>query len=219
MTEVLPPSDWITVQSPQAAKLLSSIEMRQVLGPFMGKSRTLKGVAEELGVDLNWLLLRVRKLLKAGLLNVVQETPRAGRAIKHYQSVALGFFVPYTLTRFETPEGWMLEDYQSREQELARCTMQLGSRWGQTQGHSTFGKRFFLRQDGLLEADFAFGMTEPADLLEEDAPAILSAFIYTDLDPESAKDLQRELAELVARYERKGTGKRHLLRLGLSPVE
>jgi hypothetical protein len=208
----------MTVHDPLAARALSDPEVRRVLAPFIGVERTVKDVARELGWKLNPLLLRVRRLVKLGLLIVTREAPRAGRAVKHYRSAADGFFVPYTVTNFETPEAWLLADYASRERDLARATMRAGAAWGLSRGQASFGKRLFRREDGLMEADFAFGVTEPADLLEDDAPAVLSTFVVTNLDRETAKALQRELAEVVRRYERAGPGGPYLLRLGLAPT-
>lgn len=75
----------------------------------------------------------------------------------------------------------------------------------------------FKRPDGILEADFAFSFKVGADLLDADAPAVASYFVETELDDESAKQLQRELFDLLWRYERRGEGKRYLLRLGVAP--
>lgn len=76
----------------------------------------------------------------------------------------------------------------------------------------------FKRPDGILEADFAFSFEIGANLLDDEAPAVASYFAETELDDESAKQLQRELFDLLGRYERRGEGKRYLLRLGLAPV-
>ncbi len=175
--------------------------------------------AAELGMGGNALLVRVRRFVRIGLLGVVREEPRKGRAVKVYRAVADGFFVPYTASPFHTPEAWLVADYAGREEQLARGAMRAGLAWGEARGTPTFGKRVFKRPDGVLEADFAFSFGAGADLLEAEAPAVMSYFVETDLDEESAKQLQRELFDLLGRYERRGEGKRYLLRLGLAPVK
>lgn len=213
-----PPSQWLTVDRADAAKALCDGALREVLAAFLLCERSIGEVAAELGQPKNAVLLKVRRLQKLGLLKVVREQPRAGRAIKFYQAVQSGFFVPYHLTPYPTPEAWMQAEYARREQALATQTMQAGQRWQQAQGASQFGLRFFMRADGLAEADFAFDMQTPADMQAADAPAVMSLFVYTHLDRETAKQLQAELDALARRYERPAGGEVYLLRLGLAPL-
>ncbi len=200
-------------------RALSDPEARRVLAPFVGQERTVSQAAAELGMDGNALLMRVRRFVRLGLLKVVREEPRKGRAVKVYRAVTDGFFVPYTASPFDTPEAWLVADYAERERRLARGAMRTGLAWGEARGMPTFGKRVFKRPDGVLEADFAFSFGAGADLLAAEAPAVASYFVETELDDESAKQLQRELFDLLRRYTRRGGGKRYLLRLGLAPAE
>lgn len=200
------------------ARALADPEVRRVLAPFMKRERTIKEAASELGLSLNAMLYRVRRLEKLSLLRVTHEEARKGRAIRHYQAVAKGFFIPYTASPFQMPDSWLVEDYHIRELRLAQGTMRSGLAWGEMRGQMTFGKRVFLREDDILEADFAFSREQGADLLEIDAPAVVSYFVETELGEKDAKVLQRELFELVRRFERRGEGKRYLLRLGLAPI-
>ncbi|MFB9993349.1 hypothetical protein ACFFLM_15380 [Deinococcus oregonensis] len=218
MKETDPPSHWHTVQNQDAARALSDPNTRRILAPFLERERTISDVKCELGIDKNALLLRVRRLCRVGLLHITREEARAGRAIKYYQAVAPGFFVPYDEAPYATPEEWLLADYAGRERELAHATMQAGLQWGASSHRMGFGKRFFRRADGVLEADFAFAMQEEAALLEPEAPAVMSVFVYTHLDLKSAKELQAELLTVVRRFERVGEGRRYLLRLGLAPL-
>lgn len=219
MEDINPPSSWFTVTNLVTAQALADPEIRRVLAPFIKAEHTIKEAALELGLGLNATLYRTRRLEKLGLLHITREEARKGRAIRHYQAVAKGFFIPYTASPFETPDAWLVEDYRSRELRLAKGTMQSGLAWGEARGQTTFGKRIFLRNDGILKADFAFSFEQGADLLETDAPAVASYFIETDLSEEDAKVLQHELAQLVRRFERRGKGKRYLLRLGLAFIE
>ncbi len=212
------PSSWLEVTDLGMVRALADPEARRVLAPFVGQERTVSQAAAELGMDGNALLMRVRRFVRLGLLKVVREEPRKGRAVKVYRTVADGFFVAYTASPFYTPEAWLVADYAERERQLARGTMRAGLAWGEARGTPTFGKRVFKRPDGGVEADFAFSFGAGADLLEAGAPAVASYFVETDLDEESAKQLQQELYDLLGRYERRGEGKRYLLRLGLAPV-
>lgn len=200
------------------ARALADPEVRRVLVPFVGQERTVSRAAAELGMGVNALLVRVRRFVRLGLLVVMREVPRKGRAVKVYRAIADGFFVPYTASPFDTPEAWLVADYVAREQKLAQGAMRAGLSWGEARGTLTFGKRVFKHPNGILEADFGFSFEAGADLLEADAPAVVSYFVETDLNEASAKELQRELHELLGRYKRRGEGKRYLLRLGLAPV-
>jgi hypothetical protein len=219
MKDHSPPRSWLTVADPAAARALSDLEMRRILALFMIEERTVKAVADELKVGINWLLLRVRRLEALGLLRVAKEVPRAGRAIKHYVATAQGFFVPYTVTPFESPEAWLVQDFAARERQLALSSMQAGLHWGETRGQAQFGKRFFRREDGITQTDFAFAPTEPANLLAPDAPAVMNHFVYVNLELNAAKALQQELFEVLQRHEKSSTGKRYLLRLAMAPIE
>lgn len=214
-----PPSQFLTLTDSQAVRLLCDPAMRVVLAPFLTAERTIGVVAEQLQMDKNALLLKVRRLAKAGLLRVSRTQRRAGRPIKFYQAVAPGFFVPFIATSFATPGAWMEAEYQAREKLLIAQTMQEGLEW-QEQQKPDFGLRFFQRPDGIVEADFAFGMHDEANLAAPDAPAVMSAFVFTELDPQEAKELQWKLADIVQQYERRGTGtgRRYILRLGLAPL-
>lgn len=74
---------------------LADHDMRRFLEPFLGRECTARAAANELGEDLDRVLTRVRRFLRVGLLRVTRIEPRAGRAVKFYQTVADGFFIPY----------------------------------------------------------------------------------------------------------------------------
>ena len=49
-----------------------------------------------MGCSLNTMLYRIKTLLlRAGLLEVVREEPRKGRAVKIYRSVHDAYFIPF----------------------------------------------------------------------------------------------------------------------------
>lgn len=71
------------------------------LRPFLGRDRTVSAVAAELEVSPNSLLYRVRRMLDAGLLQVVATRPRAGRPIKVYRTSHDGYRVPMSAMRYD----------------------------------------------------------------------------------------------------------------------
>ena len=66
----------------------------RVLMLCAGRDRSLSDLQSSLKVPLNKLHYHVSRLLEAGLLLVNRAEPRAGRAIRHYKSVAESFVVP-----------------------------------------------------------------------------------------------------------------------------
>src|SRR5262245_48214600 len=93
------------VNDSDAALWLADPERRRWLFPFVGKERTLADVARELDVPVNAVLYRARLLLKNGLVRVVGEKRRRGRAMKLYAAAADGFIVPVSLVPVGTLEG------------------------------------------------------------------------------------------------------------------
>jgi DNA-binding transcriptional ArsR family regulator len=65
---------------------------------FVGREQTLSEVSETTGMALNLLHHHVTRLLGQGLVEVVRERRRAGRAVRYYRATHDRFFVPSHLT-------------------------------------------------------------------------------------------------------------------------
>lgn len=89
------------VTDPAQAAILCDPHRVRFLRPFLARSATVTQVARELDVTPNALLYRVRRMLAAGLLRVVEERARAGRAVKVYRSSHDGYRVPMSAMRFD----------------------------------------------------------------------------------------------------------------------
>ena len=79
----------------EAARILTDTAQLRLLEPFFKRETTLSDAAAELSVRLNTLLYRVNKFVELGLLTVVREEPRRGKAVKVYRASAEDFFVPF----------------------------------------------------------------------------------------------------------------------------
>jgi hypothetical protein len=75
-----------------AAALGDPMLRRLTLG-FIGRARSLSEVAASSGLELKRLHYHVTRLCRLGLLEVVGERPRRGRAIKLYRATAESFFI------------------------------------------------------------------------------------------------------------------------------
>lgn len=90
-----------TVTDPAQVAILADPRRVRYFRPFLAREATVSEVAVELGVTANALLYRVRRMTDAGLLRVVEERPRAGRAVKVYRSSHDGYRVPMSAMRYD----------------------------------------------------------------------------------------------------------------------
>jgi hypothetical protein len=100
------------------AQVRLMIDQRQwkFVRPFIGNSLSINEAAEQMGYTLEALYPRVRRLAKAGLLEVVESRRRKGRDVKVYRAVGRTFFIPVgtlEISAFELPDlyfGQVLAD-------------------------------------------------------------------------------------------------------------
>lgn len=92
------------VSDPRQAHLLTEPRSKEFFKPFLARERSVGEAAALLGCPLNTMLYRVRVMLDAGLIRVVETRRRAGRGIKVYRSVHDAYFVPFALTPYATLE-------------------------------------------------------------------------------------------------------------------
>jgi len=93
------------VVSDQAqARFLTDPAKKTFFVPYLARERRIGEAAAEVGCSVNRMLHQVRTLLGCGLLRVLREEPRAGRAVKVYRSVHDAYFVPFQATPYDTLE-------------------------------------------------------------------------------------------------------------------
>lgn len=205
----------MTVTTAEAAALLADVSLQRPLEPFIARECTVARAAKELGMTTNSLLYRVKRFQAAGLLRVVREEKRAGRAVKVYRSVADAFYVPFALTRAETLEALLLGLDSPLRALLYRNTARV-----MTQAETELGLVVWRAGEGDVRTRFSAGPDRLFDPLEPEAPSTMlfwSPELW--LEPEDAKLLLRDLTELIGRYHGRGGRGRYLLHLGVSPLE
>ncbi|NAZ82266.1 helix-turn-helix domain-containing protein [Kineococcus sp. R8] len=89
------------VTDPAKVAILTDPRRVRFLRPFLARSATVSQVAVELDVTPNALLYRVRRMLQVGLLQVVEERARAGRAVRVYRSSHDGYRIPMAAMGFD----------------------------------------------------------------------------------------------------------------------
>ncbi len=194
-----PPSEaFYRIETPAQAAILDERAVARLFFPFLGRERTVGQAAAETGFKLNAMHYRVRTFLDAGLLKVVREEKRAGRAIKVYRSVADAFFVPFQFTAHATrQESWlahiepvarpiaqsMAERYLEREQ-AGQCIFR------DDEGHfvSLGGQELRESKEIVFHPD------------ADQRPLGTDRFGNIFLTEAEAQRLERELVELFGRY-------------------
>lgn len=204
----------LMVTGPAAAEALTDPTTLRHLAPFLGRALSVAEAARESGEKPNTTLKRVQRFVELGLLQVVQQRQRAGRAIKLYRTVADVFFVPFEATHSESLEAALAERDAYWEDMLRRNVVRARS-----ERLGTWGTRFYRDARGRLQVQTAVTPDVNATTLDTDGPAVLS--LWRDqltLDFADAKELQREMFALVQRYNRRHGSQRYLVRMGLAPV-
>ena len=205
----------LRVENPEAAAVLTTPRTLRQLEPFLAREATVKEVAQETGEKPNTVLSRVRRFLGLGLLEVVREAPRQGRALKIYRSVADGFFVPFEATSAESLEAALAERDAYWQDLLRRNVVR-----ARLEKVETYGTRIYRDARGRLQVQMAVTPEQNHTTLAPNDPAVLSAWrdaVY--LDFEDAKALQLEMFDLLKRYQQPRGAQRYIVRLGLAPVQ
>ncbi len=209
----------LTITDETAARMLTNTDSVRRLEPFMKRDVTLSEAAAELGLKLPHLLYQVNRFAELGLLEVVREQKRGGRAVKVYRATAEVFFVPFQVTPSETLER-LLYDLSTPQEKLfhreaARVLQHQSPVWGLAVSCDDGGVRIALtpHTDGRVDTASAF--------FSPDAEALFATDGSLTLTFQTAKALQKDLYELYKRYSEKQNpkGQTYAVRLGLTPVE
>lgn len=205
-----------TVTSTAAARVLLRPEERRFLEPFVGRELGAAQAARELELSVETLAYRVRALSRAGLLRQTGEVPRKGRPVKLYRA-AEEIRAPLALLPYEDVAGFFgLVDAGSREAFLSAL-----ARLADRSGLGNWVVRMYRAAEGGIRLDLApaDGSWDPDVLLSDRAPAVVFNWVPLALEPARAKDLQRELLDLLGRYTDPNASRHtHLMGLFLTPL-
>ncbi len=199
------------VTDDNAIRLLWDAAQLQYFAPFIARDCTVHQAARETDCKPNTMYARVRRYLKLGLLRVVREESRDGRAIKVYRSVADELIVRL--------EGVWDEHANRGWSSFFERAMAHGMRYtfAASRGRT---EHYYRNQDGVFSTHVNFGDSTDSILsLGPDEPAIHNSMhdsVY--LDFADAKAFQRELHDLTRKYFSRFGAQRYLVRLNLVPV-
>jgi hypothetical protein len=202
------------VREPAAAAFLTNPVTLRQLEPFLGQECTVGRAAAQTRDKPNTVLKRVRRLVALGLLEMVREVPRKGRAMKVYRTSAEIFFVPFEATSAESLEAALAQREGYWERLLRRSVVQ-----ARMADIGTWGTRIYRDARGRLQVQTAVTPERNYTMLDPDRPAVLSAWRdAVMLDFDDAKALQRELFALLKRYQQKRGAQRYIVHLALAPL-
>lgn len=203
------------VTDADAADLLVNPYTLRQLAPFLGQECTVTRAAQETHAKPNTVLARVQRFVKLGLVQVVREEKRKGRAVKVYRSTADIFFIPFEATTAATLEAVLQERDVYWETLLRRGVVR-----ARIDDVGTWGTRVYRDASNRLQVQTAVTPSQNYTLLDAERPAVLSAWrdsVY--LNFADAKALQREMFDLLKRYHQKAGAQRYIVRLGMAPLE
>jgi biotin operon repressor len=205
----------------QAAELLDPNTLR-FLGPFIGKTCSADQVARELGISLNTLLYQINRLIDLGFLEIIEQKPRRGRAIKRYRASADTYFIPFEATSFAIPEDMLLREYEPLYRHFLASFLEAAMQMVHLKTARDIGMCVSRHEDGTVKVQHGAHPARPLTLnpLEPNAPAILIDWEdQLRLDFEDAKNLQLEMFELLERYRTKNGSGSYIAHMALAPMK
>lgn len=84
----------MVIRDPALGALFASSRYRRILMLFASAPLSIAEAAKRYDLDLKRLHYHVQRLERAGLLNVFDVRPRAGRPIKRYRASSSAYFIP-----------------------------------------------------------------------------------------------------------------------------
>lgn len=191
------PSAFHRVEDERQARLLLDAKSQTFFRPFLARDRTVGEAAVEVGCEPSVMLYRVGTFLRAGLLRVVREEPRAGRALKVYRSSHDAYLVPYERTPFATLEEAFYATYEGSARRLATA---MATRFRARGWHGYRLYRNAFDQAWLEGAPDAARSTDLGDLDDRDSRDGMDFALDLHLTPAQAEALRQEVASMLRRY-------------------
>jgi predicted transcriptional regulator len=209
----------VEVNSTDIARVLTDVTQVRLLEPFFDGEITLSDAAKKLNVKLTTLLYHVTKFMQLGILEVSKEEARKGKAVKYYQTTAKAFFVSFDITPSTSLKHLLAQLIQPTgdvfNREITKVLQELSPQWGieisSNQPKESGVTVFIKRKDRPEQRDIAF---------DPEGPAVMGAYGSFNFDFSTAKNFQRDLRNLLERYQKLQTSNEQLYfyRIGLTPV-
>lgn len=205
------------VSSEKAATMLLHPETIDLLRPFMRHALTVQEASKTLGLPFMKVHYQIKKLLALNLLEVVETFIFKGRERKRYRAKARRFFVPFKTTHANDLKSFLrAHDAQWYEPMLNTYVKNLQ----QSQMNiERFGIGLRLDENDV----FLFSLTDDPHDLTKRAPYSDNMDTLWDtsfyLSHDDVEAMQTEVKAVLAKYKRKRSGARYLVRFAYAPWE
>ncbi len=188
------------LSSRESAAILLEPKKAVWLQPFINSPKTLSQAARELNVSMSTYSYRLNKLLSYGLIYETHSVKRAGKAIKYYWCSADSFVIPLSVIAVEDYYQQYLEYYRQLFFDSFNRILAKDS------------ESFYVEVSYDKQSDLVYRLKHKnhklsfwKQMLDYDEPAILAALRDIQLNYQDAKNLQKELSELLKKYEEKAS--------------
>lgn len=206
--------DWLVIDDPRAVTALLEPDFVILLKPFMAAPCTVHEAAAWLGMDPRALYYPVRRMLAFGLLELAFESPRRGRALKHYRASAKTFFVPFRASPHASVQDFISKGQEAWSQRLMRSVAKEAT---EAEGAAQLCLQIGY-QDGFIMHGLALDpRLETPPLPPGRAVSVWDSSLY--LSEDDARRLAEELQAVLGRYRDKRSGRRRLVHLAVAPWE
>jgi hypothetical protein len=207
--------DFLRIEDAKIAELLVEPSKQKLLAPFFSKEATISEAATVADVSHLLRFRHVKRFEHLGLLKITRSEPRQGRAIHFYQTTAKEFFIPAKVLPLETT----LEVVERNAQKL--FLHHLGKTITNHEGAADLGTRISPSETGtgIVATQIALGPGKNWNPHEIDHAALVEIWVNLRVSLAEAKTLQKELEQIVERYQGRSGEEKYLLRLGLTPLD
>lgn len=204
---------WFHVRDPGQAKLLADPKTFRYFGPFIAQERSAKEAAEEVKISVELMLYHIKNFMRVGLLEVKRMQGRQGRGIKYYRAISDAFFLPLEVTPFADLEERLTADLARRQELIIHNTARV---LREVNGE---GRRIYRASNGKIMSESVAHSSSRDPLDDPNGPAAINFDLGVTLTYREAKALQRELYNIVKRYQQPAQeGSRYLLAVTLLPL-
>jgi predicted transcriptional regulator len=196
------------------AEALFNRDERELLALFVNE-QSVKEAATSLGIPLAKLYPRVQRLSKLGLLHVTKIEARSGRAIKYYRVVAKEFLIANKVTAIEA----LYEKQDSvRSRELWRSIYKAA--FSATLTNPEWGVRIYYQPPNGFVMQGTWEDQKDWNLMDERNPIFLPYWYRLKLDEKVARDLQKELHDVLFKYvaAQQESSETYVVRVAMAPL-
>ena len=177
----------LVITDPDVAAFISDRDRGRHLDPFLATERTVSEAAEELGVTPQRMHYWVRRMVDMALVLPVRSEVRGRNRTTVFRSSADSFHLPLEVlptSDFETLELHFQPIWRQFLKSVVAAGRKYADGWRVTYQRTEHRPAFHI---------------EPATMPASEVP-LLNAWVRLELGPNQARELNTELAALLARY-------------------